>query len=171
MQSYWTNRRVAGNLKRHAAHWCNVTIMIYRYSECGNIMFIVRNRFVGIYSQPPKWRPSCPGRDELTHPHPLGRRHLFPMHILNENDRIPIQISLNFVPRSPIYNKPALVRVMAWHRIGDEPLSEPMLTWFIDAYMWLCGIRGDELLISNLKLPCRTVNSNLFGCAVLITTI
>ena len=37
---------------------------------------------------------------------------------LNENDRIPIQISLKFVPRSPIVNKPALVQVMAWRRIG-----------------------------------------------------
>ena len=28
---------------------------------------------------------------------------------LNENDRIQIQISLQFIPRSPIDNKPALV--------------------------------------------------------------
>ena len=28
---------------------------------------------------------------------------------LNENDRIPIRISLKFVPKSPIDNKPALV--------------------------------------------------------------
>ena len=27
---------------------------------------------------------------------------------LNENDRIPIQISLKFVPAAPIYNNPAL---------------------------------------------------------------
>ena len=33
---------------------------------------------------------------------------------LNENDRIPIQISLKYVPRSPTDNKPALVQVMAW---------------------------------------------------------
>ena len=32
---------------------------------------------------------------------------------LNENDKIPIQISLKFVPRSPIDNKPALIQVMA----------------------------------------------------------
>ena len=32
---------------------------------------------------------------------------------LNENDRIPIQISLKYVPRSPIDNKSALVQVMA----------------------------------------------------------
>ena len=54
---------------------------------------------------------------------------------LNENDRIPIQISLKFVPRNPIDNNPALFQVMAWRRIGDKPLSEPMLTRFIDAYM------------------------------------
>ena len=32
---------------------------------------------------------------------------------------------------------------MAWHRIGNKPLSEPMLTWFTDAYMPHSG--GDEL--------------------------
>ena len=56
--------------------------------------------------------------------------------ILNENERIPIRISLKFVPRSPIDNKPALVQVMAWHRTGGKPLPEPMLTQFTDAYMW-----------------------------------
>ena len=54
---------------------------------------------------------------------------------LNENDRIPMQISLIFVPRSPIDNKPALVQVMAWRRTGDKPLPETILTQFIDAYM------------------------------------
>ena len=54
---------------------------------------------------------------------------------LNENDGIPIQISLKYVPRSPIDNKPALVQVMAWRRIGDMPLSEPMLVRLADAYM------------------------------------
>ena len=54
---------------------------------------------------------------------------------LNENDMIPIQISLKLVLWRPIDNKPVLVQVMAWRRIGDKPLSEPMLTWFTDAYM------------------------------------
>ena len=54
---------------------------------------------------------------------------------LNESDRIPIEISLKFVPRSLIDNKPALVQVMAWRRTGDKPLSEPMLTQFADAYL------------------------------------
>ena len=56
---------------------------------------------------------------------------------LNENDRILIQISLQFVPKSPIDNKPALVQVMAWCQIGDKPLPEPVRAQFIDAYMWL----------------------------------
>ena len=32
---------------------------------------------------------------------------------VNENDRIPIQVSLKYVPNSPIDNNPALVQVMA----------------------------------------------------------
>ena len=34
----------------------------------------------------------------------------------NENDRIPIQISLKYVSRSPIDNKPVFVQVIAWRR-------------------------------------------------------
>ena len=45
-----------------------------------------------------------------------------------------ITISLKFVPRDPIDNIPALVQIMAWRRIGDKPLSEPMLTRFTGAY-------------------------------------
>ena len=45
---------------------------------------------------------------------------------LNENDRIPIQISLKIVSSSPIDNKPALVQVMARRRTGDKPLRTPL---------------------------------------------
>ena len=47
--------------------------------------------------------------------------------ILNENDRIPIRISLKYVPMSPIENKPAL--------FGAKPLPGPMMNQFIDAHM------------------------------------
>ena len=76
-------------------------------------------------------RIQCP----LTHP-PLDKMAAiladdnFKCIFLNENDKIPIRISLKFFPRSPVDNKPALVQVMAWRRIGDKPLPEP-----IDAYM------------------------------------
>ena len=75
---------------------------------------------------------------------------------LNENAWILIEISLKIVPRGPINNIPALVQVMAWHRIGDKPLSEPMLTQFTDAYM---SLRGDELK------PCDTVPNDRNRCA------
>ena len=46
---------------------------------------------------------------------------------LNENVWISIEISLKFVRKGPINNIPALVQIMAWHRPGDKPLSEPMM--------------------------------------------
>ena len=46
-----------------------------------------------------------------------------------------IKISLKFVPKGPIDNNPALVQILAWRRIDDKPLFEPVLTWFTDAYM------------------------------------
>ena len=61
--------------------------------------------------------------------------NIFKCIFLNENERITIQISLKFVPMSPVDNTPALIQVMAWRRPGDKPLSEPMLTRFTDAYM------------------------------------
>ena len=54
---------------------------------------------------------------------------------LNENNRIPIRIPFKYVPSSPIDNKPVLVRVMAWRRTGDKPLSESIFIRFTDAYM------------------------------------
>ena len=46
---------------------------------------------------------------------------------LKENVRISIKISLNFVPKSPIDNIPALFKIMAWRRPGDKPLSVAMM--------------------------------------------
>ena len=46
---------------------------------------------------------------------------------LNGNLWILIKISLKFAPKGSINNIPALVQIMAWRRIGDKPLSEPMM--------------------------------------------
>ena len=61
--------------------------------------------------------------------------NIFKCIFLNKNDRVLIQISLKFVPRSPIDNKLALVQVVAWRWTGDKPLSEPMLTQFTGTYL------------------------------------
>ena len=52
---------------------------------------------------------------------------IFKCIFLNENIWIPIKISLKFVPKGSINNIPALVQIMAWRRLGDKPLSEPMM--------------------------------------------
>ena len=53
--------------------------------------------------------------------------NIFKCIFLNENVWIPIKISLKFVPKGPINNIPAMVQIMAWHRPGNKPLSEPMV--------------------------------------------
>ena len=64
---------------------------------------------------------------------PIGQngRHfaddIFRCIFVNEKLCILIQISLKFVPMGPADNDPALVKRMAWRRIGDKPLFEPML--------------------------------------------
>ena len=50
-------------------------------------------------------------------------KHIF----LHENVRITIEISLKFVPKSPIDNILALFQIMAWRRPGDKPLSGAMM--------------------------------------------
>ena len=65
--------------------------------------------------------------------------NIFKCIYFNKNEGILIQMSLKFVPRSPINNKPAVVQVMAWHQTSDKPLPEPVLTQSTDTYMWHQG--------------------------------
>ena len=57
---------------------------------------------------------------------------------MNEKFCTFIKISVKFVPKGAIDNNPVM---MAWRRIGDKPLSEPMLTLFT-AYMHICITMG-----------------------------
>ena len=68
--------------------------------------------------------------------------NIFNCIFMNENDTIPIQLSLHYVSRSPIDNKPALAQVLAWRQIGNKPLPEPVMTHSVDTYE---ALRGDEL--------------------------
>ena len=62
-------------------------------------------------------------------PRQNGRRFadVFKSIFLNENVWILLNISLKFVPKVWINNIPAFVQIMAWHRSGDKPLSEPTM--------------------------------------------
>ena len=52
---------------------------------------------------------------------------IFKCIFLNENVWILFKISLKFVPKIWVNNIPALVQMMAWCRLGNRPLSEPMM--------------------------------------------
>ena len=63
-------------------------------------------------------------------PRQNGRRFAddsFKRIFLNENVRITIKISVQFVPKGPINNIPALVQIMAWRRSGNKPLSDSLM--------------------------------------------
>ena len=91
--------------------------------------------------------------------------NIFKCIFLNENDRIPIQISLKFVPRSPIDNKPALIQVMAWRRPGDKPLPETMMTLFTYAY------RGRWVNLTWPMQDCTDVCRKKMQCDAFITLL
>ena len=80
------------------------------------------------------------GRDKWT---PFRRRH-FQVHFLEWKWWIPIKISLKFVPKGQINNIPALVKIMAWRRPGDKPLSEPMM---VSLPTHICVTRPQWVLI------------------------
>ena len=44
-------------------------------------------------------------------------------------------MSLKFVAVDPMNDIPAMVQIMAWRRPGDKPLSERMMTEFIDVFI------------------------------------
>ena len=49
---------------------------------------------------------------------------------VKENVRIFIKLSVQFVPRGPVNNIPALVQIIARRRPGDKPLPEPMMVYW-----------------------------------------
>ena len=68
--------------------------------------------------------------------------NIFRSIFLNEEVRILIRISPKFVPNDLIDNNSALIQIMAHRLFGAEPLSEPMLIRFIEAYVRHQGEMG-----------------------------
>ena len=61
--------------------------------------------------------------------------NIFRYIFVNEKFWILIQISLQFVPKCPVDRTPLLIWIMAWRRIGDKLLSEPIMTRLTGACM------------------------------------
>ena len=65
---------------------------------------------------------------------------------MNGQFRILIEISLKYVPKRRVDINPALIYIMTWGRIGDKPLSEPMLTRLTDTYTRHYGEMSEILI-------------------------
>ena len=63
---------------------------------------------------------------------------IFKSIFMNENIWILINISLKFIPKGQINSILKLVQIMAWHRSGNKPLSEPMM---VSLLMQICVTR------------------------------
>ena len=72
-----------------------------------------------------------------------------------------IKISLQFVPKGPINNIPALVQIMAWCRPGDKPLYEPMM---VRLPMHICVTRP-QWVNNSLILPYISYLIHIWGKA------
>ena len=91
----------------------------------------------------------------------------------NENDRIPIWFSLEFVPRSPIDNKAALVQVMAWRQAITWTNADPV-HWRIyaalgeDELNWNNDIPNQD---SRFKFKCSSFIVSVIATVGIITTV
>ena len=59
---------------------------------------------------------------------------------------------MKFIPKGPIHKKSTLIQVVAWHRIGYKPPTEPILTKFYDAIWHISG--ANELIVDGLVQDC-----------------
>ena len=95
---------------------------------------------------------------------PFTRRQ-FQMHFLKRKCTFFTTISLNFVLNGPINNILALVRIMAWRRPGDKPLSEPMVVSllthiYVTWHQWVNGSCHD------LVVTLITISSQAKHCDI-----
>ena len=71
------------------------------------------------------------------------RRRYFQMHFRDFFFNLGLTFHWCFIPKGAVNNNQALVQIMARRRIGDEPVSEPMLTRFKDIY---AALEWDEFI-------------------------
>ena len=88
---------------------------------------------------------------------------IFKCIFLNENVWISLNISLKFVPKVWINNKPAVVQIMAWQWPGDKPLYEPMI---VSLLTHICVTRPQ---LFNIRLDIRTRRPEIGRFKIYIT--
>ena len=145
----WVNHREVGDLRHHRTHYDVIVMFVAPFVAWWTHQFIIK-MFSNIKS--PFYftgtvhhayiQVNITGWPYAVEINPLrprqNGRHFAEDTFLNENVGISIKISLKFAPKGPINNIPALVQTMAWHRPGDQQLSEPMV---VSILMHICVTR------------------------------
>ena len=80
----------------------------------------------------------------------------------NENVWFSIEISLKFVSKFPIHNIPTLAQIMAWHRPGGKPLSEPMKVRLL-VLTHICLTRP-QWVNNEISMNCDTKSWLILSC-------
>ena len=127
----WQLNYVSVIMRRSHSTHLHITRPLTR--EAAGVTVLLLQWYSGLLSWCPIFNTLRPRQDGLCFADDTFKR-IF----LNENVRISIEISLNFVPKGPIINIPALVQIMAWRRSGGKPLSEPMM---VSLLMHICVTR------------------------------
>ena len=120
-------------------------------ADSHEVQYGLRNRACKFWSKIlPQMKDLERSKFNSSHPGQIGRHFtddIFRCIFVNEKFCILINISLKFIPKGQRKNIPGLVQIMAWCRIGDNPLSEPMLIQFIDAYIGGYEVNGNVALV------------------------
>ena len=120
------------------------------FENCAAISEMVCNNII--------WLSLCWHHFYTLRPRQNGRHlsgDIFKCIFLNENIWFFIKISLKFVPKGPINDIPALVQIMAWRRLGNKPLSEPIVDRLP---MHLCVTRPQWVKKCSTKVVCFSSN-------------
>ena len=147
MNSKQTAWRALSSLEKYTVRFQECTVLTWRYHEISLASLWRIHRVTedeaSLHGQSVMRRYflCCPPFTHLP-PGQNGRHFaddIFRCIFMNEKLHILIEISLKFTHKGPIDNNPALVYIMAWRRIGDKPLSEPMLK---DSLTHICDTKG-----------------------------
>ena len=136
----WVNNREAGDLRRHPTHYDVIVMRFFFFFKFCLLKIEIHLQWPDDDIQNGrgdimKSLGTCSIDDSSVNtlrPTQNGRHFLddiFKCIFLNENVKISIKISLQFVPKGQINNIPTLVQIMAWRCQGStKPLSESTRT-------------------------------------------
>ena len=150
----WVNNRDVGDLRRNRAHyditvkWLLSTSTELKLSTHLSTHVLLMLKVLNMCLSGSMHVLTHLARDKFAAILPTTFQSIFPS--LNEYWWIAFQVSLKFVPDSPVDNKPPLVQVMAWHRTGHRPLSEPSMAKLFGLNGLKCDWPSDHFFMERI---------------------